>query len=760
MFRSFVPGLFASLFIVSPVFAQEPIALGNDFWRVSIDPATFAISVTPAGLESIEVSRGVDAHQVSEFVADQTHATWSWDNGAHLVSLSLAGRDLIGTITAAAPGDLAFLDQPASGRGLILPIAEGHYVPAGDRTWLGELEGRLSEANTTQDLSLPLWGVDHDDVVLSWLLTNPYNNTLSFAAEGKGVNLRAGHTFTPLDPSAPFTFILNLSGPDLIAGAKRYREHLVETGAFEPMAAKIAATPEAQKLIGATHVYLWGSGLIAGKDVTDWDAFARIFKSDTPLAVGLQKTFNARSFFSPERWPLEAWEKDGTIIGFNDALDVVAHASWMDDPTDAQTLVQTYADLRAEVASTFDEALTDDPSQWGSGETLDTIEAIRRSGLQRLWIGYGEGWTGGLWHPEAVASAIDAGYLIAPYDSYQDAMKPGVRMDWASSHLGISAHEDCAVILADGKPRSGFRGEGHYTTPDCVRPILDARIRAIAAAAGFNSWFLDSYAAGMLFDSYRPGAEMTMAENAAGNAASFEFVNETLGLPTGSEDGNATTAGGILFGHGMETPYIGWPICETHGEQRSPYDLGGWWPPGEPTIFFKTVPLPEHLRTIHFDPAYRLPLYQAVFNDSVISTHHWNFDSLKFEGVESERELAQLLYNVPGLFHLSAGSLNERLPLIVKQDAFFRPLHERLWDDALTGFALLSEDRLVQETTFADGTRIVANFAGEARTVGDVELAALSVIAVMPDGATVSYAVNGPSANGSHDNAKPRWPCG
>jgi hypothetical protein len=340
-----------------------------------------------------------------------------------------------------------------------------------------------------------------------------------------------------------------------------------------------------------------------------------------------------------------------------------------------------------------------------------------------------------------MAAAVAAGYLIGPYDSYQDAMQPGLRQDWTTSQLGQAAHEDCAVIKADGSPRAGFQGEGHYTTPDCVRPILEARVRAVRDAAGFNSWFLDSYAAGMLFDSYRPGAEMTQARHAAENAASFHLVNETLGLPAGSEDGNAVTAGGILFGHGMETPFIGWGDPALHRDKDSPYYVGGWWPAGEPAVFFKRVPLPAHYRTIHFDPAFRLPLYQAVFHDSVISSHHWSFDTLKFEEVEDERELARLLYNVPALHHLSARSLSARLPLLTRQDAFFRPLHERLWDDALTGFGWLSEDRLVQATSFADGTRLIANFAGEERQVEGVALPGRSVTALVPGAAAAVYRV-------------------
>ncbi len=107
-------------------------------------------------------------------------------------------------------------------------------------------------------------------------------------------------------------------------------------------------------------------------------------------------------------------------------------------------------------------------------------------------------------------------------------------------------------------------------------------------------------------------------------------------------------------------------------------------------------------------------------------------------------ELTQLLYNVPPLYHLSAATLSERLPLMARQDAFFRPLHERLATQAMTDFRWLSADRLIQQTTFADGTRLLANFAAQMREVNGLRLAGQSITALMMDGSTLSHEVSTP----------------
>ena len=248
-----------------------------------------------------------------------------------------------------------------------------------------------------------------------------------------------------------------------------------------------------------------------------------------------------------------------------------------------------------------------------------------------------------------------------------------------------------------------------------MRRLREARSKAVQARSGFNAWFLDAYATSMLFDSYRTGASMTQAQNAEGNIDASRWISRVLKLPAGSEDGNAMTAQGILFAHGMQTPVLGWGDKEMTRDKQSPYYVGAWYPPEQPAVFFKTVPLKEPFRTVYFDPTMRLPLYQAVFHGSVITTHHWLFDSLKLSNVRRENELTQLLYNVPPLYHLSTATVKQRLPVIQRQDGFFRPLHERLATQAMTDFRWLTVDRQVQQTSFADGTRLVANFSGEVR---------------------------------------------
>lgn len=685
--------------------------LENALWRVEIEPATLAIRVTPNGQPGVEASSGVAARAVSQLEQRDQQASWHWDDGAFRVSASLEQRDLKLTLRAREPGELTILQQPASalGKGLMWPLAEGHYVPVDNAVWKAFLLEQ-GDFNTTQDLSLPLWGLDHGRFTLNWLLTNPYNNRLRWQA---GMALSVAHEFTALDPDAPMTLLLHLGEADPLAGAKRYRQWLVEQGRFEPLADKLRNTPEAEKLLGASHVYLWGNDLLGSEDVRDWPLLVKVLRGHE-LKGRLDK--EAAQVLA-QTGTLDRYQKSVLLRGFNAAINQKARQTWLaTDEPDMLKLAEGYGVLRRELAMAFAGALSDSPETWGSTLSAKTVQALQDAGLKRLLLTLGEGWEGGLWHPEAIQAGVNAGYLMAPYDSYETALSTTENPDWTTAHLGSKAYRDCAIVLKDGTFKTGFQQSGHYTDPRCVRPLLEARVKAVQAKAGFNAWFLDAYATSMLFDSYRDGAPMTQAQNAEGNVDASRWLNTALKLPAGSEDGNAVTAQGILFAHGMQTPVIGWGDRQMTQDKQSPYYVGNWYPPEQPTVFFKAVPLNEPFRTVYFAPTMRLPLYQAVFHGSVITTHHWLFDSLKLTNVQAENELTQLLYNVPPLYHLSASTIEQRLPLIQRQDRFFRPLHQRLATQAMTGFRWLTADRQVQETTFADGTRLVADFAARSVT--------------------------------------------
>ncbi|KPA95882.1 glycoside hydrolase, partial [Pseudomonas asplenii] len=355
-----------------------------------------------------------------------------------------------------------------------------------------------------------------------------------------------------------------------------------------------------------------------------------------------------------------------------------------------------------------------------------------KAGLSRAWLG-ADDWRDALWHPEAVEAAKAAGYLVAVYDSYGSAHPSNLRATWATAQMG---DELAAAGYRDsrGEKLRGFNGRGVYVNSRVVEPYAQRRISAVARGARLNSYFLDVDAAGPEFRDYTPGRETSEREDAEARRRRLQFPGTELGLVTGSEGGVAFYVPSIAYSHGIATQPFAWMDPDIGKNKQSPFYRGGYWPPETPDLYFKPIPLKPAVARFVTSAQFRLPLYQLVFHDSLVSTHHWEYGSLKFSSERETTALLQLLYMVPPLYHLNDQVLARDLPFIRAYDKVFRPLHERLFTERLSDFQVFSADRLVQRTSFSDGTLITVNFARKpARSPEGRLLPPRSALVLAPD---------------------------
>jgi hypothetical protein len=142
--------------------------------------------------------------------------------------------------------------------------------------------------------------------------------------------------------------------------------------------------------------------------------------------------------------------------------------------------------------------------------------------------------------------------------------------------------------------------------------------------------------------------------------------------------------------------------------------FGGYYPPARPHRFFDPINAPADFAKAVYDPGYRLPLYQVVFHDSLVSTDRWEMSLVKFSNLVQVRTLLQLLYNVPSLWSLDQKTIHEHGERIKALNAFFAPLHRLIGDKPLTGFEWLTANRMVQRTQFGNEIELTANFGEQA----------------------------------------------
>ena len=326
-----------------------------------------------------------------------------------------------------------------------------------------------------------------------------------------------------------------------------------------------------------------------------------------------------------------------------------------------------------------------------------------------------------------MAAAKQAGFLIGPYDSYHSIHRPGEPDTWETAQFDVALYETGAIINADGSKRRGFKKKGFLLSPDAARPHVEKRVSGLMAAFHANSWFIDCDGFGEFFDDYCPQHPATQQSDMQARISRMAWIRDTFGAVIGTEGCSAGVASTVHFAHGVMTPVIGWGDPDLTSKQ-SKYYLGAYFPPDEPQVFFKPVPVKEEYRYIYFEPRFRLPLFQTVFHDSVIATHHWSFASLKAKDEAKTVELLELLYQVPPLYHLNVPEFQKRREQIKRHYAFFSPLHRETALLPLTGFEWLTPDGAVQRTVFGGQIELVANFGTAEFEHGGVKLGGGSIL--------------------------------
>jgi hypothetical protein len=716
------------LFFTQPVNALRLQQGGEVF---DIDPVTLQIEV---GNTLVNAPQG--KQKVSELQTSASEASWYWPLRGIRIIAQARSDELRLVFRSTQLQQLNWFGLPPEVSELLLPIGEGSRIPLDNPEWQRYLLREQAEIDTNFDMKLPLWSQQQQGKTYSWLLLTPFNNKVSFSLVDGQLRMHSLHEFNRFNQQQIFEVLLYV-GKSPLSGALRYRDYLQESSRFSTLREKIAIAPEGHKLIGATHIYLWGSQLLAPQDVNDWRGLVSYLH--TPLGAALRQGIGADAESVIQQLKGQepgGWQQALLMAGINHALtSQVPLNATPDEGNFLQVQAQQARQVRELAQHQLGSYLVTS-DRWGQGLSEPVIDKLQQAGLSRLWLGV-DNWTAAFLHPGAVTRAKSLGYLIASYDSYDTAIPRGLNDNWLTAQLPTVIRNTCAIVRADGSKKPGFSGAGYYLNPACVMAYSLQRMRTLTQLAGLNSLFLDVDGTAMAADDYQSSHPTGAADMVAARNSRMASFSHQLRLPLGSEDGNALANRYILFAHGMETWGFGWQDGDMRHNRSSPYYLGAWWPDTQPAVFFHPAQLKPLYLTVIFDPRYRLPLYQAVFHDAVITTHHWTLDNLKFPEVKTTRDLLSLLYNTPALFNLSRDTLTARLPDIIKADARFRPLHQVLWDKALTDFRWLDSDGWVQQTTFSDGSVLIANFSEQAFR----EIPAKNLEARLSDGQHLRFSV-------------------
>jgi hypothetical protein len=606
---------------------------------------------------------------------------------------------------------------PENADSLVLPISAGTLVERSNR----QLMQWLRDGSPWDLSKLPLIGARYGQTTVVVIVPWPHYAELV-------VEERIGIRFqfpTGRANATPCEIVACSRGADPLEVARAFRnwrESALDTGAIpkpRPLATKAAQLAGVNRLFGAPHFYLWGPALFSRHDVEPgrWKAFARALLGSPANAfparlIARFNTEQRRSLIAiaESESPASHLKLEVAAV-INSAL---SEHSLLDLP--ANTALSDVVRQNAEALVTAMGQFVSDRRRWGDGFSLPILEALGESGIDRALLLLSDLY-GKAPKPHVMGEASELGFLIGPYDSYHSVHDPDASPDetWETAQFDRAAYQTGRILNADGSAHGGFKGRGYHLSPLAARPYMRRRVEGLLEQTAFNAWFVDCDAAAECFDDYHPQHSATRADDLDARRERLRWLEKSKGLVVGSEDGSVLFADVFHFGHGIHTPYVG-HLAPEFKDRSSAHYLGGHWPSDKPASAFKPTPSPPALKSPYFDPRVRIPLYQAALGDEVIVSHHWSFDSFKFSDLEEERELMELLYMVPPLYHVNRETWPQRRQRIVRHFQFWSPLHRKLATAPISRFEWISRDRLLQRTTFrlpeGDAT-ITVNFGDQ-----------------------------------------------
>jgi hypothetical protein len=567
---------------------------------------------------------------------------------------------------------------------------------------------------------LPILGLCYGNQLVSVVVPSPQYAELVVE---DSVGIRFSQPKNRFDAAPVEVVVSRIDSKDPLDVAKQFRKWratATETGAVpkpRPIRQKIADLPAAERLLGAPHIYLWGPALFSSHDIPreKWPQFAQALESGRPGSFA-----NRLLEFLPEETRSELKtlaaatspqlnEVDTLALAMNDALTKPELLGLSPD-SPAQDIIEKN---RQAFASAFS-GIVNPTETWADGPSLPLLSALHDAGVDRALLVLSDLYERTV-RPDVAAYAKKVGYLYGPYDSYHSIHPPDAKDTWETAQFDWDGFNKGQVINADGTGHHGFLGRGFHFSPQVAWPYVGRRVGGIVEQAPYSTWFVDCDATAECFEDYSPEHPTTKLQDTKLRRERLQWLESNEKMIVGSEGGSVLFADVIHYGHGVHTPFI-IHLEPMFRDRNSPYFLGAHFPPSGPDQGFKPTNVPPSVKSPYFDPTMRIPLYQAAVGDEVVNTHHWSMDSFKFKDVAQVRELMEILYMAPPMYHLNRASWPLRKDRIVRHFNFWSPLHRVLAPSPLSKFEYQSDDRLVQRTTFTTekgDVSVTVNFGSE-----------------------------------------------
>ena len=341
---------------------------------------------------------------------------------------------------------------------------------------------------------------------------------------------------------------------------------------------------------------------------------------------------------------------------------------------------------------------------WGK-QSLEFAKEAKSAGVEKMIMN-------GNSTPEEMKGINELGYLTSCYDAYQDAfpVEDDGKIDSGHEYVpkNIVLKEDSTRMLA------WCTWDGHQSMKRC--PTFWERtaklvVPEVLAQYPYLCRFIDVTTAEDLYECYDENHPLTRSEKREMGVRLLDYMR-SQGLVVGGEHGRWWSVPVIDYIEGMmsggtdnyawDAPYLR-PPMNKEGDKWEQYEMLG------------------------MGPQYRVPLWELVFHDCVVSTWYWgdanDFLTLADPKFTDMKNTYNILYGTIPLLWANEetggsgpakqGSWYEDRESFLRTYRNVCKLHEVIAGQEMITHEFLTQDRNVQRTQFSDGTTVVVNFGKE-----------------------------------------------
>jgi hypothetical protein len=292
--------------------------------------------------------------------------------------------------------------------------------------------------------------------------------------------------------------------------------------------------------------------------------------------------------------------------------------------------------------------------------------------------------------------------LVGRYDIYQDIMDPAnfekvgyKHGDWVTEAFP----HDINWRAPGGDWRRGWQVRAKDGTMIPCAVICDAkalpyarkRIGEELKVKPYTARFIDTTVAAPWFECYHPDHPLTRTQSRQHKMALLKLVCD-FGLVCGSETGHEASV----------------PFCDYYEGMLS---VGPYRVPDAGRDMLKVWDdVPERLAKYQVGEAYRLPLWDLVYHDCVVAQWYWGDYNNKLPKVWRKRDLFNALYGTPPMYLFDMKQWEEKKAQFAASYKVAEPVSRATGYAEMVDHRVLTPDRAVQQSVFANGVTVTVNF--------------------------------------------------